>query len=213
MSILDPTTGELFTLRIYKAIDVASDQVWANTYELRANEGADNEDLRDAANRLVDFEKELHLDTAVFNRYVLSTFVADGEPYDPTSFISQPLSGAGLTASPIAAETLPLQVVLYVRREVATGRTGKAFYRQALAEGDVQGRFGQVQLTSPAGIQSRVDDAVATAMLAPLLGGGGGAVTLVMATTDASPIVRDITGLSAVSGRIVKYNNRYFDVA
>ena len=40
MSITSPGADELFTVRVYKKVDIAADQMWANTYELQASVGA-----------------------------------------------------------------------------------------------------------------------------------------------------------------------------
>jgi len=214
MSVLLPDTDELFTLRIYKSVDVAADQVWANTYELQAAEPADFDDLDDAVDRLVAFEKAMHHDTVAFRRAVLSTAVADGAPYDPFSFVSKTLTGTGDIASPAAASVLPLQVCLFIRRDVSTGRAGKLMFRQALGEGDVQGRFGQIQLTSPSAVNTVLSGAITSSTIDDLFGPVPVAnVRLVMAPgTTPGPLVRRVAGMTAVNARIIKYNNRYFDV-
>lgn len=213
MSVTAPTGGDLFSLRVYKKIDIAADQVWANTYEMRANTGVTYDDLVDAADTLVAFEKIFHQDTTFFDRVVVSTYVEDGAPYNPDSFISLPQSGAGAVASPVAAETLPLQVVLFVRRDVASGRTGKIFYRGCLEEDDVQGRFGTISLTSPSTIATRISGALTTSGLDEYLAGGTAPLRLLMVSGAGGTSQRDISGLTPVGARIVKYNNRYFDRA
>lgn len=214
MSVTAPATDELFTVRIYKSVDVASDQVWANTYELQTAAAATSTDLDDAADKLVAFEKAMHHDTVVFRRAVISTYVADGAPYNPLSFVSKSLTGAGSIASPAAALVLPLQVALFIRRDVLAGRAGKLMFRQALGEGDVEGRFGQVRLTSP----TTVNSVLAAAIVSSTINGMFGPVPtdpvrLVMCSGPTGVgTVRFVQGMTAVSARIVKYNNRYFDV-
>jgi hypothetical protein len=214
MPVLNPDDNEIFTLRIYKSIDVAADQMWGNTYELRAEPGAVSADLTSAVNKLVDFEKQMHQDTVIFRRAVLSTYVEDGTPYDPLSFVSYSLTGAGQVTSPLAAATLPLQVCLFIRRDVSSGRAGKLFYRQALGEGDVQGRFGVISLTDAAAINTRLATAITAASVDDMLGPTPvDPINLVMQSgVPGVGSLRFLSGLTAVNARIIKYNNRYFDV-
>lgn len=216
MSVLNPGAGDLFTVRLYKKMDVAADQMWANTYELKAGASPSYETLLDAVEKLVAFEKLIHHDTVHFDRAVVSTYVPDGRPYAPESFASLPQSGQGNISSPLTQQVLPLQVVLFVRRDVPSGRTGKAFYRGCLGEDDVNGRYGTINLTAPATVQARIAGAVTSAGIDELLGGGEAFnYRLVMAGSLAGGAVhsREITALTAVSAKIVKYNNRYFDRA
>lgn len=215
MSITSPEADELFTVRVYKKVDIAADQMWANTYELQAAVGASAANLVTAAQAIVEFEKTIHQDTVFFDRVVVSTWVDDGVAYDPESFTTIPLTGAGLVASPVAAEVLPLQVALFVRRDTLSGRTGKVFYRGCLGEDDVSGRFGTIALTNAAAIQTRVDNAVTGSGLDALLPGGGeSAYRLVMAARIGGVLrTRAVQGLTAAGVKLIKYNNRYFDRA
>lgn len=213
MSLLSPVSGDVFTLRTYKHLDIAVSQFWANTWELRCVASSTLADLKAACLKLVAFEQALALDTTQFDRYVLSTYVPDGSPYDPLSFVSQPLSIVGARSSGAAAVQLPLNVVLFLRRETATGRTGKVYLRNTLEEGDVQGRFGDIQLSSLATWVTRVSGALSSSSADDLLAPVSGSFGLVMASgVGASPAYRPVEGITPVAGRIVQYNNRYYDV-
>lgn len=213
MGILSHVAGEVFTLRVYKHLDIAVSQFWANTWEIRSRASGTITGLKAACQALVDFESELALDTTQFDRYVLSTYVEDGTPYNPSSFVSQPLSTTGARTSGAAALQLPLNIVLFIRRDVLTGRTGKLYLRNVLEEGDVNGRFGEIQLTSLATWVSRVSSALSGSGADDLLAGGASDYVISMASgAGASPAYRDITDLVPVAGRIVQFNNRYYDV-
>lgn len=213
MSLATPVPGEVFTVRIYKHLDIAVSQFWSNTYELEARSGSNQAALTAAAMNLLEMERLMALDTSQFDRVIVSTYVPDGAPYDPTTFVSIPRSDTGDVGSGAADVQLPLNVVLYIRRDVASGRTGKLYLRNCLEETDVRGRFGDVQLEAAATLQANLTTALASSGADDLLVGGGGDFQLVMASGNpASPSTRPITGLTVASGRIVKFNNRYFDV-
>lgn len=218
MSVENPGLGELFTVRIYKETDTSPFQVWDNNYELRCESSeATLLSLKDAVSNLVAFEKAMHQDTARFNRYVVSTYQADGEPYDPDSFVSVPLTGLGQVASPTDAETLPLNVCLFLRRQVPTGRYGKLFYRRALDETQVSGRNGAWRI-DPAALSDIITDTDTRAVAAgiPDLIGAGAAsgFALVMARgAGVSASFRYLESFEVAGVRDVKYNNRYFDRA
>lgn len=218
MSIIAPTSGELFTVRIYKETDVSPTQVWTNTWELQAKTGATNADLVAAVNSIVLFEKGMSQDTVRFNRAVTSTWVPDGQPYDPESFTSLPLSGLGGVSSPPDAETLPLSVVLFIKKETLTGRYGKLYLRRALDETEVSGRYGvwRIDPAALSTINTRITTLLSSTGIGELLGGGDGNMRLVMAAVPAgaeSPVVRFVNDLTAAGAREVKWNNRYFDRA
>lgn len=218
MSAINPGLGELFTLRVYKETDTSPFQVWDNNYELRCETAeATPASLRDACLTIVAFEKSMHQDTARFNRFVVGTYQEDGEPYDPDSFISTPLTGLGNITSPPDAETLPLNVCLFLRRQVPTGRYGKLFYRRALDETQVSGRNG-VWRIDPGALADLTEDLnsklVSTGM-ADLFGpGADSGFAIVMARgAGVGATFRYVESFEVAGVRDVKYNNRYFDRA
>jgi len=217
MSLLAPITGELFTLRVFKETDVSPTQVWSNAWEVQAQGATSLADLNEFAAAVVAFERGMSQDTVRFNRYVLSTWVPDGEPYDPETFTSQPLEGLGTVSSPPDAETLPLNVVLFVKREVATGRYGKLFLRRALDETEVSGRYGdwRIDPSALAVIETRVTTLLASSGLGDYLAGGETGLRLVMAAVPSgggAVVTRAVTDLTPAGCRTVRWNNRYYDV-
>jgi hypothetical protein len=212
MTILAPVRSELFTVRVYKHLDIAAGQFWANSYEFETGEGASFADLRAAGQAVVEFERLMSHDTVVFDRVVTSTLVEDGQPYDPEAFISDPLGGlVGNVTSPPTANVLPLQVALFLRREVTTGRTGKLFLRQTVSENDVSGRYGSYVLTDPAAMEARYAAAVGVSNIDSLFASGESPMNMCMVGGTTTRHIRRINGLTPVDARLIKYNNRYFD--
>lgn len=212
MSVLVPTVNEVFTVRSYKHQDIAVTSSWANTYEVKNEASASILDLQTMASIIMSFEKRMSQDTVIVDRAVVSTWIPDGTPYDPESFIVVEDGGAGLVTSPAAADVLPLDVCLHIRRIVLTGRLGKLFLRGALAEDDVAGRYGDIYLTSPSTIEARLADAIEDSGLDDYLGSLATPLRIVMASLSGeSMLARDVTGLQAVNAKIVKFNHKYFD--
>lgn len=215
MSVANPLSGEVFTLRIYKNLENRPDLKWANSYEFRPLPGASLADLNldDVAGQVFNWEQGFHLNRVQFDRMVISTWVPDGQPYTPTSFRSTPLGGARgeRQADLLVSDVAPLQLCLMARAGVFFGRNGRRLYRGVLVEADFTSVAGEPVLTTSglADIASKF-----------LVGGQGisqaveslGA-ELVMKGSSATDVVRAITGISP-SGVVVKQlNNRYFDRA
>lgn len=207
--------GDLFTCRIYKRLASRSDLLWANTYELRvtaAGAGRGADDARTAVEILGLFESTLHLSDVQFDRGVFSTFVQDGQPYDPDTFVSFSLTE--LTGNRTAAgDALPLQMCLLVRKQVRFGRAGRLLYRRVLAEADITAPSGDATLTEaittglnnllddPIGDGDNIFDALNTVGLDLVMAGVAGGVTR----------IRGVNGLNAAGVVNKPYNNRYFD--
>jgi len=126
--------GEVFTVRVYKNYVGYG---WANTYEVMAVNEPTNSvaAVESVAFSLVNLEQQIHLQGVVIDRVVVSTYVPDGQPYEPTSFTTIPVSSTGLRSP--GADVLPLEMSLFVRRNTTTGRDGRLLYRGCLTEADM----------------------------------------------------------------------------
>lgn len=208
MSILTPANLEVFTVRVYKQLTANPAVSWANTYEFRAGSTTTNAELLLAVIRAVAFESELHLTDVQFTRAILSTWVPDGEPYDPTTFVSLPQTLLGQRSF---TNPEPLQIVFTVRKDVNLGRYGFWQFRRVLAEGDVQAPAGTPALANQAGMQSEVDAAITASGIDLHFVSGTSDLKLVMYDGDHSHD-RFMDGFTALGVGVRKFNNRYFDV-
>lgn len=146
MSLQFVSEGEVFTVRTYK---VFGEYAWANTYEIAAREEAESNSQAfwiDIADRFIALEREFHLSTVLFDRVVISTYIPDGQPYNPVSFTAFPYSVPGL-ANP-TSDLLPADACLYVRRNALFGRDGRLFYRGCLHEAFAESGFPRHTITA-----------------------------------------------------------------
>lgn len=134
MSVETPLENEVFTVRTYKSLYGYD---WANTYELQVTDASvGRQGLEQAALAIVNAERVFHFTTVNFTRAVVSSYVPDSRPYNPSAFMTINLSLYG-QRSRGNSEVLTLHECVFVRFNAATGRAGKRFYRGCLTEGDV----------------------------------------------------------------------------
>lgn len=210
-----PSIGDVYTVRTYKRLAQNPAIVWANTYEfvnVSGNQGTAV--FSDFAGALANAEAGIHLVTTNYDRVVISTWVPDGEPYNPSTFVAinaSSLFGAKVAATP----ALSLENCLRVTRNVTTGRVGQGLYRNVLTEGEVHAPAGAAAITNPD--FTSIGGAVGTMWNAIQTAANAYGFRAVMAAKyGASPaiVTRTITALSP-SQRVAikKLNNRYFDFA
>lgn len=204
MTISTVDQGEVLTVRTYKTYGGVA---WANSYEIQALVQLNDpeSELEFAANRFALLERALHGNFVQFDRVVISTFVPDGQPYNPLTFASYPIN---LSCLRNISPSTDIQQCLYVRRNVAFGRDGRLLYRFALARAEIEvpGIYPELSVGAQTEIQGIINDWFTQ-------GGIGNAFRLVMARQTQNAIeIRPVNNLQVVKRVVVKqFNNRYFD--
>jgi hypothetical protein len=146
MPLQSVSTGEVFTVRVYKR---TGQFLWANTYEIVAvsSESNTGEAFWTAvANKFVQLERNMHWAFVAIDRVVISSYVPDGTPYNPTSFISLPAGVFGIYQDTF--DIVPASICALVRKNVTYGRDGRNLYRGVLSEKDVVGGFPEATLSN-----------------------------------------------------------------
>jgi len=197
--------GEIFTVRVYKTY---SGYGWANTYEVQSVTEPTNSitAIESMASAFVNLERNLHLLAVTIDRVVVSTYIPDGAPYNPSSFTTIPVSQGGLRN--VGGDFLPLELALFVRRNAPVGRDGRLLYRGCLTENDMVANTFRPFITSST--QTSFQTILGTWFTTTF---PQAAWNLVMASGRPNPTnIRQIIGLQ-VSEKIAvkKLNNRYFD--
>jgi hypothetical protein len=203
MSLANIQQGDVLTVRLYKQF---AGYLWANNYEVEAVQDINNPAvaLEALVTRLVALERPLHIPAVVIDRATVSTYVPDSVPYNPNALATFPIVTFGTRT--ISSDALPLEICLFVRRNVAFGRDGRLLYRGCLSEADMEVRGLRPIMTSSAigSLQGIINSWSATGL--------GSQFRLVMASGLPVPTsVRPVASLQ-VADRIVvkKFNNRYF---
>lgn len=209
MSVSTYASGDAFTIRIVKYHQNNPDRKWANSYEAVAVAGGSEAELLALGQVLVSYERQLHWSQVLFSQLLISTWAPDSKPYNPSAFISVPLTGQGARDGS-GGGLEPLNVCLSILRVTAFGRFGHIFYRGALGEGEVDAPAGKAILTNRATNQTQLDNAVSVATLGNYFFGGSGAFILNMIgkTSDSA---RTVVGLSVGGVAVVPYNHAWFN--
>lgn len=216
MSVQTPLAGEIFTVRSYKRLQSRPDTVWANTYEARLLPGGAGVStvVNDLVAAVLGWEEQFHLTTVQFDRMVVSTIAEDGNPYNPSTFLSLPTTttlGNRPTTLNNAGDTQPLGMCLMTRLQVPFGRAGRRLYRGVLLEVDVQSPSGVPQLTAFGADDILTRMEVSGTLESRMLAAG---FELVMADPgNVANKARVVQGIEPAGVVLKKLNNRYFDRA
>jgi len=210
LSVLDQ--DEVLTVRTYKILP-NSQVAWANTYELIVDDPSQDRNevitrLNAVKNALVAMERGLLGTPYVLDRIIISTYVPDGVPYNPYTFVSYPINLFGTYNTP-PAFVLPLQLCTLVKRSVAFGRQGSLLFRGIVNSNDADtGAGGTVirggRLNGIASILSTFLNAVRQQGFDLVMARGENAVEI--------GTLRRVTGFDVKPNMTYKkLNNRYFD--
>lgn len=208
MPLIGAPVGTYVTLRLYKRLTTNPALMWANNYEFVNEQSAITaDDVEIAIQDFSNFEGDIHLGDTQFDRGVMSSWVEDGEPYDPSTFTTYPLSGLGQRV--VSGDAMSLNYCLFVRRNTTFGQNGKLFYRRVLVEPDVNAPSGTPALVSAATLNTTLQTAITANNINLYMDGSN---NLQLRMKSALLIDRPITGLTVAGARVMQFNNRYFDV-
>lgn len=219
MTILYPEQGEEFTFTVSKALVVAPDTGWVNTYEFKAIDALSYSDLESLGAALADFESQIHMDNTRIVEVKASTWQADSHPYNPEGFAVWESGRLGQRQSPNQDALLPLSVCLHLRRETRTGRPGKLFYRGVLNETDVQSVSGQWSMEAAGQMAwaSTVADALADSNLGDAVGAESNSplrmamISYIGVGDDVQKYVTFVTNLSVRGLAMVKTKKSWYN--
>lgn len=208
MSALEPTTGEVFSVRIIKTLNANPSVRWANTYEIRGvAPSISPSDLVNASDMLVTFERNLLFNTATLLYSTVSTLVPDSKPYNGDEFLRLNYNQLGILTSPLT-DVEPLTTCLRISFAAITGRVGFRLYRHALNEGDVNAPSGSPGFADVSIITARLTAAITASNITDYVLEGGAPMELVLASSSG---VRPVGSIGLQGITVKKLNNKYFD--
>jgi hypothetical protein len=206
VTVQNPALGERFSLRIRKSHFNNPALKWHNTYEFRSNTVTDLPDLLTACENIVDFEEALHNPIVVFESFTVSTYVPDGQPYNPDSFVTIPIGSVGENDTGLG-ELAPLHLCWRVAFRPTTGRLGFRLYRGCLKESQFNSPAGVPVISALGEVEAVLTGALTNINL--YLSGNEGAIYLSMESNLNSRYIEEVQSAGIT---MKKLNNRYFDV-
>jgi len=193
-------TDFVYTVQVIQvAPSPGDDYVWLNRHEVTADPGllGDADRLNAIATAFAVYHANILLQGFRVDRIVISTYGPD-LPWPP-GFASIPGPWGGQRSN-VGSEPLPLEAVLFVRRNVVRGRDGKLFLRGALTAAQVD-RFGNVD----GDFRNYVNNQ-STTLLNALAAQD---VQMVMASGPIAAVqTRQVLSLQAVNFRTLQFRNR-----
>jgi hypothetical protein len=204
--------NEVLTVRTYKIVPNAN-IAWANTYEIMATETITDPD--EVANELqtlktifTNCERGLLNAAYILDRIVISTYVPDGQPYNPYTFSSFSVNLPGEYVTP-GNPLLPLQFCTLVKRVVPFGRQGNILYRGIVAANNANVTSAGTIIDSSR--VSQITNVLQEFKNALTTNGWRLVMVTGRETVDYSTL-RIVLDLNVKSDmRFKKLNNRYFD--
>jgi len=201
--------GDRFIYRIVKHLASNPLDSWVNSYEVTAAESGAEDALLTLGTTLVAFEAELHRDTVDFEKLTISTWEPDSVPYNPTAFISLPLTTSG-TVGPVG-DDLALNQCLVVARTASSGRFGHLFYRGVLNEADTHAPAGRLILVNRAGIQDNVDAARTSSGLDGYIGPTADEILRIAMINADGTNVRRVLNLAVTGATTLPTDHAWFN--
>jgi hypothetical protein len=136
----------IYLVKIYKSYGGRSDTgQWSNGYHIETTNDIGHATWNDVIGKLHDNEKVLSLTTTSFMRALVTPFAENVINAPEKVMRTFELAGTGNVALAAGDHALDLNVCVLLKRQLATGRSGRMFMRGVLSEADVEmganGRF------------------------------------------------------------------------
>jgi hypothetical protein len=136
----------IYLVKIYKSYGGRSDTgQWSNGYHVTSDNAIDSPLWNDVIGQMVDNERVLSLSTTSFMRALVTPFAENAINAPEKTMRTFELQGIGNINMAAGDHALDLNVCVVIKRQLATGRSGRLFLRGALSEADVEmganGRF------------------------------------------------------------------------
>ncbi len=199
---------DLCTIRVY--MSTLNDFVtWANTHEYYAPNTLEYDGQVTACDIIANAYADILLPDFKVKKVVLSTFVRDGQPYNPDSFVVFEYNLQGRRTRS-GSESLDLNVCLTMNRRTDSGRNGRFLLRGVLTEAMVRSVGGVYEFTLPGGLDQ--NDFLAAEQQIRDLRVLANNLVMVMAPSTAtnfnSPNVRLVGGISRGKIAFKRLKNR-----
>ena len=153
----------LYSFRAYMFYDARPSDDWSTTLEYSIPIDIEAGEIELAAMNMAEGLSEMLLDNVVIDRVVVSTWEPDSEPYDPENLRVIPI---GINGQNSFAFTTPADddLVVFIRKAVTIGRTGKMQIRGCFTVSALETDSGSWTFTTLAQSEMETDAAAAWAL-------------------------------------------------
>ena len=157
----------IFLMRTFKSFGGRSDTgQFSNTYHIRSDAAIDAAGWADVVNTVIAVERPLALTSTSFMRALITPFAEN--PLNQPEHVMRTieLQGTGAREIPAGFHGLDLNVALILKRQLATGRSGRMFLRGGLHEQDVElGSNGRFRLSPTSSLAQPAQVGVVAGMM------------------------------------------------
>lgn len=195
--------GQNFTVRVIQSANNGSVK-WANTLEYTATSDVSTGTAFAIAEEIKNAFTSILINQFAVEKVVISTWVPDGQPYNPDSFIVFPFNVNG-TRSRFPGDVVDLAICLRLDKRAISGRSGRILLRGVLHEGMLETVGGRFNFRQPGGLDA---DDFSNAMnnFAQLVTVQSADMSLV-----SSQGSRPVSQITIAGVTIKKLNNKYFN--
>lgn len=198
----------VFTCEVFYAQKSFVEKEFRSTFVYGATGTPSIADHEQVGQKLSIFISSLLRSDMVLKRYTCSTIERDTNPYNGSEFLTREMNLNG-TGNNAGNDSLPLNVCLYIKKNVDTGRSGKSFLRGVFNEGDVNYGHDNHTLGSISFWQQKVDDAVTGSGLSSMFLGPANATHLLVGDNPFdNTSVRYCSGFTVAGVRAVRINKQ-----
>lgn len=206
----------MVTMKMHYHYDVRPNDTFVTELEFDIDTGPTGIEAEEAAMAWAAEMTDVFLNTVFIDRVVISTWVKDGDPYDPSTLRVVPIGifgSVGFTFTTAVDD----DIVLFVRKNVNSGRSGKIQLRGCLVMSDLSVSAGSwvLDTLTRTGLTTAFDDLydeLSSQSHIPVLIGAAtlgwqypataeGVKQIPVKLVSNTPTVRNITGFTVVGAK------------
>lgn len=199
--VIEP--GEPFIVRVIQSANNGNTK-WANTLEYIAENDVTGTVASNIAQEVKEAFRYILINQFAVEKVVISTWTPDGQPYNPSSFITFPFNESGRRGR-FGEDVVDLSVCLRLDKRASSGRSGRMLLRGVLHEGMLRTVGGRFNFQAPGGLDG-IDFNDGLTRIEALRNVPSAEMALV-SNLGARPV--SLITLAGIS--IKKLNNKYFD--
>lgn len=198
----------VFTCEVFYAQKSFVEKEFRATFAYGASGTPSIADHEQVGEKLSIFISSLLRSDMIVKRYTCSTIERDTDPYNGNEFLTREVNLNG-TGNNAGGDSLPLNICLYLKKNVETGRSGKTFLRGVFNEQDVGYGHDNHTLNSISFWETKVQNAITGSGLSSMFLGPTSPTHLLVGTNPFNNAsVRYCSGFTVAGVRAVRINKQ-----